>query len=117
MISLGLDYTCACHTCRVYTPYEKYTPEYAKSFYEAFKEKHKGHNTILTTDYDEEFYLIAEGWNEVKYIGYGRYKTSDKEEPYQFVSDLEVEELAHEAMKLFDKQEKGASNDRQNPNI
>ena len=93
---MSILYTCVCHTCRVYTPFENYTFEYANKFFEAFNKRHIGHTTKSSNDYDYELDYILEGWKNIEYTGYDCYKVSDKGEPYQIISDEEIEEIARE---------------------
>jgi hypothetical protein len=85
----------------VFTPYEKYTAEYANAFYDSFKKVHEKHDTILTNDYDDEFDYITDGWQTVEYIGYGSYKCENKGKPYRMLSEDEIKEISQIASAAY----------------
>lgn len=94
---MGVYYYSACHTCRTYTPPEKYPAEYAEFLHQQWvKRFHDGHDTEFTNEYDEGMDYRIEGWNKVKYCKLGEYITEDKGEPYNMVSDDEMDKFREE---------------------
>jgi len=101
---VGIDYISYCKTCRVYQDHERWGKDLMDFVHNKWADCfHSGHDVVLTSDYDDLWDYIKEGYTDVKYIGLGGISANNKGEPYrEQMTHQEYIEWVEALIELFD---------------